>query len=83
MSESAMPMRCTSCQTVVDITDITRRPSKLVTDMHIYMCSMCEERGLEPRFLIIIAAKQHNPRAVSYIKNELYVGNVILASEIV
>jgi len=83
MSETAMPMRCTSCQMMVDITEITRRPSKLIKDMHIYMCNMCEDRGLEPRHIVVIAARLKESRATHYIKNELYIGNAILASEIV
>jgi len=79
-----IPMRCSSCQFMVDVTQITRRKSKVIDSMHVSICDSCESRGLEPRHLIVIAARQ-NPkgRAAYYIKNDLYVGNSILASEIV
>lgn len=60
------------------------RKSK-VTGINILICRTCIDRGYEPRQLLIIACQSSEKMrnlAKKYIKNRLYVGEIIALTEI-
>jgi hypothetical protein len=57
--------------------------SVLVPGMKLLMCKTCMNKGFEPRHLIILAARSGGLKAASpYIVNNRYIGDKILAQDI-
>lgn len=75
-------MRCTSCDT--QKADLQAKKSRLKTDMMLYLCGDCLKSKMEPRFLIVLVGRQKGTEFVAeYIANHRYVGDPILAREVV
>jgi hypothetical protein len=73
---------CNSCSEPKH--NLESRKSK-VTGMDIMICKTCIEKGFEPRQLLIIAyhsGEVMRKRAYRYIKNHLYVGEIIALNEV-
>lgn len=50
----------------------------------LYMCQACKDNGYEPRWVIILAAREFGIKPVrKYIVNNLYEGDKIHASEVI
>jgi hypothetical protein len=78
-------LRCTVCRRPK--ASLRTRKSKLNPGMSLLLCNECFEEKREPRFLIILIARDQNRgglRAVrDYIRNHRYYGEKIKAEEIV
>jgi hypothetical protein len=73
---------CNSCDQQKAI--LERRKSR-ITGMDIFICASCIEKGYEPRHLLIIGYHSSDPikkRAISLIKNHLYIGEPITLTEV-
>lgn len=58
--------------------------SLAVPTMRFYACSSCREANLEPRHLLVLAQRSGVPgEAARLIREGLYIGNTILAEEVV
>lgn len=75
-------MNCSSCSKQKNT--LKPRKSKLLDTVTLYMCTECIENKREPRYLIILVGRMEGHLKVAdYIKNHRYVGEDILAKEIV
>ncbi len=75
-------MRCTSCDT--EKAGLQAKKSRLKTDMMLYLCTDCLKLKMEPRFLVVLAGRQKGTEFIAeYITNHRYVGEPILAREVV
>lgn len=73
---------CNSCDQ--QKASLERKRSK-ITGMEIMICATCVERGFEPRHLLIIGYHSSEPirkKAITLIKNHLYVGETIALTEV-
>jgi hypothetical protein len=73
---------CNSCSEPKH--NLESRKSK-VTNMDILICRTCIDNGYEPRQLLIIAyhsGEVMRKKATRYIRNRLYVGNIIALNEV-
>ena len=70
---------CTSCRT--ESRKLNATSSKLMPSM-LFLCETCRKLGYEPRSFVVLAAKEGNKLAASYIKGHKFVGKDILAKEI-
>lgn len=58
------------------------RASKLLANVKIIICSTCEEKNFEPRYLVTIALHQLGINGVKeYIEKKLYYGDEITLAE--
>lgn len=75
-------LRCQSCDQPKR--HLERSVSRLATGWNLNLCNECSRSHFEPRFLIILAIRQFgmSDKIAEYIKKRKYVGNDILASEI-
>ena len=74
-------MKCNSCNKPK--ADLLVRRSVLSKGIRLMMCKSCVEAKFEPRYIIVLHGHQHGPEAVKeFIKNRRYVGEEILASEL-
>lgn len=75
-------MRCSSCDK--QRAELHPRKSRLLGSLTLFLCNDCTRAKMEPRYLIIMYGRRHGAEAVSdYIKNHRYVGEDILAKELV
>jgi hypothetical protein len=73
---------CTSCEAAGE--QFIPTPSKLMPGVTLYLCNICFHRGVEPRFAVVLTGrKQGIDRIAGYLLNHKYVGNDILAVELV
>lgn len=83
MSETNAP--CTVCRRVRH--NLKLRKSKLKPDMPMFLCGECYEAKREPRFLVILTARDREhgglERARDYIRNHRYYGDKIRLEEVV
>lgn len=74
-------MHCSSCDKPK--ADLHTKKSRLITNMTLYLCAECTKAKMEPRFVIVLYARQNGPMAVAdYVKQRRYIGPDILAKEI-
>lgn len=74
-------MICSSCGKPKN--SLLTKKSRLL-NINLVMCQMCAKAKLEPRWVIILAARQDGVDAVSdYITKHRYLGDEIKASDIV
>jgi hypothetical protein len=74
-------MTCTSCQK--QKFKLRPRKSKLMPSTTLFLCNDCFDGKYEPRFAIILHGKQFGLDSVAeYIRNHRYVGESIVAREL-
>lgn len=75
-------MECSSCSKQKHT--LKPRKSKLLDSVTLYLCEDCFSKKMEPRYLIILVGRAQGHAAVTdYIRNRRYIGEEILAKEIV
>lgn len=75
-------MNCTVCDKQKN--ELTPKKSRLMAGMNLLLCKECEEGRREPRWLIILVGRKDGPkRVVEHIKHHRYVGEDILAKELI
>ena len=61
--------------------NLTSAQSRLLTSMTFNLCNDCKDRGKEPRWLVVLAAR--NGQDVNHwLANQLYEGAVILQEDL-
>jgi len=75
-------MTCSSCNK--QRADLHAKKSRLKSDQMLYLCSECIQKKMEPRYLVIMYGRDKgiDAKVVDIIKNRRYVGEDILAKEI-
>lgn len=74
--------KCTSCH--AQKYKLRVRKSKLVNGVNLFLCDACFVGKKEPRWAIILIARQFGHEAVAdWIKNNRYVGEPILLDELI
>lgn len=84
MTNPRTDMQCTVCRK--HRATLHPRKSKLITGMAMFLCRECFDAKREPRFAIILVARDPNRglEAVrDYIRNHRYFGDKIKAEELV
>lgn len=75
-------MVCSSCKK--QKAELHPRKSRLMPGMTLYLCNDCAKAKMEPRYVIVLYGRSHGAESVSeYIRNHRYVGEPILARELV
>ena len=76
-------MICQSCNKQKN--DLTTKKSSLLTGINLFMCISCIESKFEPRWVIILAARQNEDPSVvrDFIVKRRYVGKDISGSELI
>ena len=73
---------CTSCTKPKH--ELKRRKSKLIEGMTLYLCDSCVAAKNEPRFVILLVARQDGPAAVQeFIKHRRYIGADIKIDDLI
>lgn len=72
-------MTCSSCNK--QKIELHAKKSKLLPNLSLYMCSSCIEKKFEPRFTIVLAAR-NGIDVYDYVWNRRYYGDDILGKEI-
>jgi hypothetical protein len=73
---------CSSCKAAK--AELHPKKSRLMPGMTLYLCNQCAKGKFEPRYIIILYGRSNGAESVSeYIKNHRYVGEPILAKELV
>lgn len=74
-------MICQSCNKPKN--DLTTKKSSLLPGINLFMCAICIENKYEPRWVIILAARQGDPAVVrDYVVKRRYIGRDISGSEL-
>ena len=74
---------CQVCRVQRKPGNIHSRESKLLKGHKILVCNLCEQRGYEPRHLIILIGRKEGYKSVlEYIEGNRYVGAPITAKEL-
>ncbi len=84
MTEPRTDLICTVCRG--HRAQFKTRKSKLIPSMTLVLCSDCIDLGREPRFAIIMVARDPEQGLVKvrdYIKHHRYVGDKIEAKELI
>jgi len=78
-----MKFNCQSCKKPK--ADLIRRESVLMPGMQVNICSTCNDKGYEPRFIIILAARSRklDKQIRKFIAEDLYEGERILGSDLI
>lgn len=75
-------MLCYSCGKQKN--ELSLRRSALIAGVNLMMCETCIENKYEPRWVIILAARQQGTQSIrDYIIKHRYVGKEILGSELI
>lgn len=75
-------MLCYSCGKQKN--ELSLRKSSLIQGINLMMCETCIENKFEPRWVIILAARQQGTNAIrDYIVKHRYIGKEILGSELI
>lgn len=75
-------MICQSCSKQKN--DLTTKKSSLLPGINLFMCQACIEGKYEPRWVIILAARQGDPKVVrDFVLKRRYVGKEISGSELI
>lgn len=82
---SRTDLQCTVCKR--HRLNLRPRKSKLKPDMQMFLCNECFEAKREPRFLIILVARDKKngglEKVRDHIRNRRYYGDKITADELV
>lgn len=84
MTTPRTDLTCTVCRKHKAV--LRPRKSKLNPGMTLFLCNDCFEAKREPRFLVIMVARDPNqglPAVRDYIRNHRYHGDKIRAEEII
>jgi len=82
MNPTTSNLRCTVCQK--QKLQLRPRKSKLIAGMQMFLCNDCFTGKKEPRFAIIMVGRSQGLAAVEeYLKNHKYVGDEIMALDLV
>jgi hypothetical protein len=64
--------------------ELTIKRSALFDTMTLILCKSCVQRGLEPRFAVVLAAREQGIERVKFwIANGKYIGAKITADELI
>ena len=75
-------MLCGSCNKQKDHLNPVK--SELLKGVNLLMCSLCMESKFEPRWVVILAARQNGAEYVrDYVIKNRYVGRKIFAEELI
>jgi len=76
-------MICQSCSKHKN--DLTTKKSSLLSGINLFMCTTCIENKFEPRWVIILAARQNEDPSVvrDFIVKKRYIGRDISGSELI
>lgn len=78
-------LKCTVCRR--HKANLRHRKSKLKPGMSLFLCSECFEAKREPRFLVILVARDSKDGGLvkvrDYIRNHRYYGEKIRAEELI
>ena len=76
-------MICQSCGK--NKNDLTTKKSSLLSGINLFMCATCIENKFEPRWVIILAARQNEDPSVvrDFIVKRRYIGRDISGSELI
>ena len=75
-------MVCTVCKKPKH--SLRPRKSKLIPGTQMFLCDECFTNKREPRWAIILRARQDGPESVTeWVKNHRYVGEPIMLSDLV
>lgn len=75
-------MKCSSCSR--QKANLHAKKSDIINGVTVLMCQSCIDAGYEPRWIIILGGRQNGPSYVkNYVSKHLYVGNEILAHELI
>lgn len=75
-------MNCYSCNK--QKANLEPCKSELLPGVHLFLCATCIEEKLEPRWVVILAGRQHGPEYVrDYIIKRRYIGHTISAEELI
>lgn len=76
-------MICQSCGKHKN--DLTTKKSSLLSGINLFMCATCIESKFEPRWVIILAARQNEDPSVvrDFIVKKRYIGRDISGSELI
>lgn len=74
-------LKCSCCNQQKNT--LTRRGSRLIRGTKIIICPSCDDKGLEPRYIVILAWMNPDLRdkAASFIKDYKYLGDPIQLQE--
>lgn len=84
MTTTRTDLTCTVCRR--HRANLRPRKSKLLPGMSLFLCTECFEAKREPRFAVILVARDANqglPVVRDYIRNHRYYGEKIRAEELV
>lgn len=75
-------MPCSSCGKPK--ADLHTQKSRLIPSMSLFLCTECRRAKMEPRYVIVLAGRMPGgyKRVAEYIINHRYIGQDILAKEI-
>lgn len=77
-------MHCSSCDKIKSPDALEAKQSRLNKKQTLYLCADCIRGKMEPRYLIVLFGRANGPAAIAdYIINHRYVGDPILAREVV
>lgn len=75
-------MLCYSCGKQKN--ELQTKKSSLMEGIQLFMCQICIDSKYEPRWVIILAARQKGPTVVrNHIIKHLYVGKTISGEELI
>jgi hypothetical protein len=75
-------MKCYSCQKSKN--ELHPKKSEILDGVVALMCQTCIDAKYEPRWIIVLGGRQKGPEAVrDYIIKRRYIGNEILATELI
>lgn len=75
-------MLCYSCGKQKN--ELTPKKSDIISGVHLFMCQLCLDSKFEPRWVIILSARQNGVESIrDYIVKRRYVGRTIDAEELI
>lgn len=73
-------MNCSVCDKK---SDLRLKSSKLMPKVELYVCPPCDQKNLEPRWIVLLIARTQGIKNVSnYLINQQYHGDEIAAKEL-
>lgn len=58
--------------------------SDIIKGLNLFMCQMCIDSKLEPRYVVVLGGRQHGPEHVrDYVLKHRYLGRPISAEELI
>jgi hypothetical protein len=75
-------MKCYSCQK--NKNELHPSKSQIINGVVTMMCQTCIDSKFEPRWVIVLGARQNGPESVrDYIKKRRYIGKEITGEELI